>query len=206
MASRTDSTKRASTAAGPRFELPALDFKFGSLTEGTNIPPPLPSPIQEEAGPTPPDTPKDGNHKANGSRESAFPKVSTTAGVKRRAEDNPASPTLSSRPGSIRRLFSRSLLNAAYVEGEEGSKTARPPSRGGASVADSRKIKRSSGWLSRFRSSDSKHSGPLSPPLTDDKKPSGPPPPMIPELAVFKTKGDTKGDDGFGSDLFKNIK
>ncbi|EMR69665.1 hypothetical protein UCREL1_3305 [Eutypa lata UCREL1] len=44
-----DSTK---SPTAKRFELPVLDFKFGSLTEGTNIPAPLPSP-KEEAPPPP---------------------------------------------------------------------------------------------------------------------------------------------------------
>ncbi|KAK0669577.1 hypothetical protein QBC41DRAFT_106998 [Cercophora samala] len=197
--------KPANGTATKRFELPALDLKFGALTDGTDIPPPLPSPIREEAVPTPPDTPKEAV-KTNGTATAAaapVPPIATTAGVKRPAEDNPASPTLSARPGSIRRLFSRGLLNSAYVEGEEANKkTSRPPSRDASSVAGSRKVKRSSGWFSRFRSDKT----PLSPPATDEKKPTGPPPPMIPELTELKSTDDTKDEDGFGSDLFKDIK
>ncbi|KAK0723815.1 hypothetical protein B0T21DRAFT_293743 [Apiosordaria backusii] len=212
MSSKKDTpaaAKPANGTASKRFELPALDLKFGALTDGTDIPPPLPSPIREEAVPTPPNTPKE-TVKTNGNAAAVAATVApitttTTAGVKRPAEDNPASPTLSARPGSIRRLFSRGLLNSAYAEGEEANKKAsRPPSRGASSVADSRKIKRSSGWFSRFRSD--KHATPLSPPATDEKKPTGPPPPMIPELTELKSKADTKDDDDFGSDLFKNIK
>ncbi|KAK4682873.1 hypothetical protein QC764_120050 [Podospora pseudoanserina] len=217
MPSKKDTAAAAKPANGTatkRFELPALDLKFGALTDGTDIPPPLPSPIREEAVPTPPDTPKEAI-KSNGNTTAAaaaavaaaapVPPIATTAGVKRPAEDNPASPTLSARPGSIRRLFSRGLLNSAYVEGEgvEASKrTSRPPSRGASSVADSRKVKRSSGWFSRFRSDKT----PLSPPATDEKKPTGPPPPMIPELTELKSSDDAKDEDGFGSDLFKDIK
>lgn len=36
-----------STTTSQRFELPALELKFGSLTDGTDIPPPLPSPKEE---------------------------------------------------------------------------------------------------------------------------------------------------------------
>ncbi|KAK4162454.1 hypothetical protein QBC43DRAFT_215119 [Cladorrhinum sp. PSN259] len=202
-----DSTVNKSVGTGAvgskRFELPALEFKFGSLTDGTNIPPPLPSPIPEEAVPTPPDTPKDRPAAANGKTDAVKPQVSTvTTGVKRPAEEYPASPTLSSRQGSIRRLFSRNLLNKAYENGEEVSTAnVRPPSRGAASVSDSRRAKRSSGWFSRLRGND-KHVSPLSPPLAEEKEPSGPPPPMIPELAEIKAKED----ESFGSDLFKNIK
>ncbi|KAI1472512.1 uncharacterized protein F4812DRAFT_15695 [Daldinia caldariorum] len=40
----------AATSSAKRFELPALDFHFGSLTDGTDIPPPPPSPpsLKEE--------------------------------------------------------------------------------------------------------------------------------------------------------------
>ncbi|KAK3991187.1 hypothetical protein QBC44DRAFT_368226 [Cladorrhinum sp. PSN332] len=202
-----DSTVTKSVGTGAagnkRFELPALEFKFESLTDGTNIPPPLPSPIPEEAVPTPPDTPKDGPATTNGKTDAAKPQVNTsTTGVKRPAEESPSSPTLSSRPGSIRRLFSRTLLNKAYENGEEMSTTSvRPPSRGATSVVDSKRTKRSSGWFSRLRGGD-KHASPLSPPLAEEKKPSGPPPPMIPELAEIKAKEDAS----FSSDLFKNIK
>jgi hypothetical protein len=220
MPSRTNTTVAPTgTTAPKRFELPALDFKFGSLTDGTDIPPPLPSPIQEEAAPTPPDTPKaeqekqEGTGATNGAVKTASPNSQlsnvSTAGTKRRAEDGPASPTLSNRPGSIRRLFSRNLLNTAYANGDEPAQEGRPQSRGTSSVADSRKTKRSSGWFGRLRSNDnapSKPATPLSPPATDDKKPRGPPPPKIPELSELNSKLGIQSDDTFGSDLFKNIK
>ncbi|KAK4227535.1 hypothetical protein QBC38DRAFT_364054 [Podospora fimiseda] len=199
-----DSTATKSTGTGAvgskRFELPALEFKFEPLTDGTDIPPPLPSPIPEEAVSTPSETPKDGLTATNGKTDAVKPQVDTvTTGVKRPAEDSPASPTLSSRPGSIRRLFSRTLLNKAYENGEEAKTTnARPPSRGAVSVVDSsRRAKRSSGWFSRLRGGDKNVS-----PLTEEKKPSGPPPPMIPELTEIKAKEDVS----FSSDLFKDIK
>jgi hypothetical protein len=198
-----------------RFELPALNLKFGSLTEGTDIPPPPPSPIQEEAGPTPPDTPglnqqkQEGTGAANGKPKAASPhsQVSSisTAGTKRRLEDGPASPTLSSRPGSIRRLFSRGLMNSAY-NGDDGE---RPQSRSGHGVVDSRKAKRSSGWFGRLRSNESVPSTPatpLSPPATEEKKPMGPPPPMIPELSELNSKLGLQNDSSLGEDLFNNIK
>ena len=57
MPARTKSiTKGKSGTAAPakKFELPALKFNFESLTEGTDIPPPPPSPKVL----TPPATPK----------------------------------------------------------------------------------------------------------------------------------------------------
>ncbi|KAL2023536.1 hypothetical protein VTK56DRAFT_2144 [Thermocarpiscus australiensis] len=226
----TTTTKPVGTVTSKRFELPALEFKFGSLTDGTDIPPPLPSPVEQEAVPTPPDTPNDdtkqpeGPNTTNGHPDAASPRsqLSNTSkgGTKRPAEDNPASPTLSARPGSIRRLFSRSLLNAAHTdEAPSGSSPdgGRPPSRGGSSVADSRKAKRSSRWFGRLLLSDggdaakpasSGGGSPLSPPATQDEKtkPAGPPPPMIPELSELKSKLGIQSEGGFGDDLFKDIK
>ncbi|KAK4453500.1 hypothetical protein QBC34DRAFT_208614 [Podospora aff. communis PSN243] len=217
MPSRTNSTSVKPMGAVPvkRFELPALEFKFASLTDGTDIPPPLPSPIEEEPLPkTPnPETKDDAKPAhliaANGSADPSSPgsKLSktSTGAVKRSAEDYPASPTLSARPGSIRRLFSRNLLSSAYANGEEGADGGRPPSRSANSVADSRKAKRSSGWFSRLSRSDSKRS--IAPAMspTEEKKDTGPPPPMIPELREIKEKLAVE-DVEFGSDLFKNIK
>jgi hypothetical protein len=219
MSSQTDTAAPTGTASAKRFELPALDLKFGSLTDGTNIPPPLPSPIQEEAAPTPPDTPN-GAQAKQGAKDAANGKSNTvspdsqpssiiTAGIKRRAEDGPASPTLSNRPGSIRRLFSRNLLNTAYSNVNENGQDGRPQSRSGSSVADSRKAKRSSGWFGRLRNTEPAPSSavtPLSPPVTDEKKPTGPPPPMIPELNELNTKLGIQADNTFGGDFFKNIK
>lgn len=225
----------AASAKSPtslKFELPALDFQFGSLTEGTDIPAPLPSPIQET--PTPPKTPLAGEDKENNTN----PKPSSdeagtsakassegnnnlngtiiTKGLKRPADDTPLSPALSSRQGSIRRLFSRNFLNNTYEEGEapaNGSGTAnggRPVSRSNTSILDEKKAKRSSGWFRRLRpssaASDSSpgRAGSIYQEVT---KPAGPPPPMIPEFSTDGPKLDF-GDQGSlgGDDLFKNIK
>jgi hypothetical protein len=214
MPSQIDTAAPTGTISTKRFTLPALDLKLGSLTDGTDIPPPLPSPIQEEAAPTLPDTakgaqPQKSKDAANGKSNTVSPNSRTssiiTAGTKRRAEDGPASPTLSNRPGSIRRLFSRNLLNTAYGNVNESAQDGRPQSRGGASMADSKKARRSSGWFGRLRNTEPTPT-PLSPPATDEKKPTGPPPPMIPELNELNTKLGIQADNTFGGDFFKNIK
>ncbi|KAJ4298605.1 hypothetical protein N0V88_003635 [Collariella sp. IMI 366227] len=207
----------ATTNTRKRFELPALDLKLGSLTDGTDIPPPLPSPIQEESDSSPADT-TDTEAKEQAetiaskskpvatSPHSQLSSVSTT-GSKRRADDGPLSPTLSHRQGSIRRLFSRGLLNTSYANGHNTGHDGRPESRG--SVIDSRKTKRSSGWFGRIRSNESlplQPPTPRSPPPVLNEKPAGPPPPMIPELGELNSKLGIANDTGFGSDLFKNIK
>ncbi|KAK1977843.1 hypothetical protein LZ30DRAFT_784577 [Colletotrichum cereale] len=230
----------STTGVSKRFELPKLDFKFGSLTEGTNIPPPLPSPVQEV--PTPPQTPRVSetkesdsavkakvNDKTNGHAAAGVPgSPTTTNGTKGFPEDTPLSPALSSRQGSIRRLFSRTLLNQAYAEGEShpnanGGPPSRPMSRSAGSIADEKKTKRTSGWFKRLRSSEtsppqkrssivyehpnisetSSHtsSKPQAPPVAQ-----GPPPPMIPELSALQAKVDLTDGGSLGDDLFKNIK
>jgi hypothetical protein len=220
MPTRTNSTtvkpamvKPAGAATGKRFELPLLDFKFGSLTEGTDIPPPPPSPIREERLKTPKEEGEKAksaaNGKANGTSDTS-PQSNTsksTGGTKRPANDNPASPTLSARQGSIRRLFSKNLLNNAYQEGENPSDVQRPESRT-STVTETKKVKRSSGWFSRLRTSESagnKRASVVASPATPEKKrPAGPPPPMIPELSELKNYSAQEG--GLSGDLFKDIK
>jgi len=215
----SSSVPHSDVTKAKRFELPALDLKLGSLTDGTDIPPPLPSPIQDKAAPTPPDTPsvqqseRTATGETNGQPKTVTPHSQTSdasaGGTKRRAEDGPASPTLSSRPGSIRRLFSRGRLNNAYANGNDPSQAERPKSRGGSSIADSRKARRSSGWFGRLRGNDSvpyQPATPLSPTATEEKKPMGPPPPMIPELSELNSKLGIQNDNTLGDDLFKNIR
>lgn len=212
---------RVNDSASSRFELPALDLNFGSITDGTDIPPPPDSPVQKES--TPPKTPvattKATTQATPVAKDEAAvaPKQTTSngklAGTKRPADDIPPSPTASARPGSLRRLFSRNTLNNTYAEGQQqsnGNGTAvgsvqRPMSRSGSSFLDERKSKRSSGWFKRLTGDGA--TGRRSSLMLDESspaaqnKPSGPPPPMIPELKEFE-----KEDTGFGSDLFKNIK
>lgn len=211
-----------------RFELPALNLDFGSITDGTNIPPPPDSPVEKKV-PTPPQTPpaktpvkeevkettKTQDAKA---AESIATANGNLAGTKRPADDIPPSPTASPRPGSLRRLLSRTMLNNSYAEAPQSNGTAgtagtaasvtgpasRPISRSGGSVMDERKSKRSSGWFRRLTGDNSNkrssvmYEQPSAPTTT---RPSGPPPPMIPELKELE-----KEETGFGSDLFKNIK
>ncbi|KXH60452.1 hypothetical protein CSAL01_11091 [Colletotrichum salicis] len=228
------------SAGSKRFELPKLDFKFGSLTEGTNIPPPLPSPVQEV--PTPPQTPRVSETKDSGSavkekvenktngHAAAVPgSPATTNGTKGFSDDTPLSPAASSRQGSIRRLFSRTLLNQAYAEGETQSAHNRPMSRSQGSIIDEKKSKRSSGWFKRLRTSESsppqkrssvvyEHPNVSETSSQTQSKPQipqaqaqasqvqGPPPPMIPELSALQARLDVGDGGSLGDDLFKNIK
>lgn len=198
-----------------RFTLPALNFHFDSLTDGTSIPAPLPSPVQEV--PTPPKTPSPedvemkeaavtGAH-TNGSDTS--PKSDTTgstvAALKRPIGEGPTSPTYSSR-GSLRRYLSKSLLNTTYDEqgANGGPGGSRPPSRTASVITGERKSKRGTGWFRRLRSSESSNKrnsvAQFEQVPVEVKK--GPPPPMIPELSSW----ESKVDPAIGDDLFNEIK
>ena len=208
-----------STATSHRFELPALDLKFGSLTDGTDIPPPAPSPKEEVMPPPPKVVAKEGEKEnvevqqpkveANGTTNGTSPRkpditVTTKVGVKRTADEVPLSPALSSR-GSLRRLISKTFLNHAYDEqgSPTGQNVSRPPSRTASVLAEEKKAKRSSGWFRRLRSHDSANDDKPAHSQFEslNKKPTGPPPPMIPELSALETKVDTH----LGDDLFKGI-
>ncbi|KAJ2905993.1 uncharacterized protein MKZ38_003476 [Zalerion maritima] len=197
-----------------KFELPALDFQFSSLTEGTDIPAPEPSPVLEI--PTPPKTPKPENKEAKTNRHQSSPTSnadSSNAGVKRPHDDVPVSPSLSSH-GSIRHLISKTLLNNSYVNGEHdatGEHPSRPESRATTVGASEKKSRRASGFFRKLRGGDREQKrasvavakteeNPVSPP-----KPKGPPPPMIPELSALESKVDVSDRGSLGGDLFKNI-
>lgn len=207
-----------------KFQLPALDFKFGSLTEGTDIPPPLPSPIQEEP-PELPKTPKltleDVAKPATAIGGTQTSPEALKNGLKRSAEATlPGSPTSSKGPASIRRLFSRNRLNEAYHAnggtdvGEALS--PRPQSQSNASIATNGQPKRASGWFRRLRGSEGLENKRASrvflptdnskPPATPTKS-TGPPPPKIPEIKALGSKVELGSDlSSLGTDLFKDIK
>lgn len=231
MPSRTSTATATAVKAPPlkRFELPALEFKFASLTEGTDIPPPPPSPVVEV--PTPPATPpveeeaKKPTTAPNGTTATDKP----VNGIKRSASNagssNPASPTLSSRPGSIRRLISRTLLSTSYAEGgsngaavngttaTNGIKTTVNANgntvlahANGSGVnrqtigrSSSSASRRGSGWFRRLRSSEGAGVNKRASMIEDPRRLAGPPPPMIPEV-------DIKEEATLGSDWIREIK
>lgn len=192
-----------------KFQLPALDLKFGSLTEGTDIPPPPPSPKEEDPSAS---AQQQQQQQSVGNKSSATNNgTQTTPDVQRNGINSAATPlSPKGRAPSIRRLFSRNKLSEAYhanaapITGD--SMFPRPVSQSNASIATDGQPKRSSGWFRRLRGSDgiesrrsskffsSENTKPIS--STAQK-----PPPMIPEI-----KGDDGGSLGsLGSDLFKDI-
>ncbi|KKA30952.1 hypothetical protein TD95_001326 [Thielaviopsis punctulata] len=191
------------TPALKRFELPALNFKFEPLTAGTNIPPPLPSPVQETAPVLP-------AAKTPTAATKSAAKPAPAPAARPATRDAPMSPGTAARHGPLRRLLSRSFMTHAYADDNKVSTTslvssvARPDSRSAGSVTDEKKAKRRSGWFQRLRSSDTMAK--RSSLIFDEPKKTGPPPPMIPELSTVETKIDlgnagTISDESFFSGL-----
>ncbi|KAH8162565.1 hypothetical protein CIB48_g5681 [Xylaria polymorpha] len=201
------STQPAPASNG--FQLPALNLTFGSLTDGTDIPPPLPSPKEEEQQPPPPPPvqpettvkKEEKEEKAEDQQPKAEPANGATNGTTPRKPDI----AITTNIGLNALRTSKSILNHAYDEQGSiiGQGISRPPSRTTSLLAEDKKAKRSSGWFRRLRSHDTGNDGrPASLQLESvSKKPSGPPPPMIPELSALETKVDTN----LGDDLFKGI-
>ncbi|KAL3954816.1 hypothetical protein ACCO45_010379 [Purpureocillium lilacinum] len=162
--SPTMPSRLSNGASHTKFELPALNLDFGSITDGTNIPPPPASPVQEV--PTPPQTPP-----ADKKEPAAIAKVKPEAAVPNGTPNGTDKPVTSTPPNE-----GRSPLTA------NGSVTnlARPESRGASSVVDDRKSKRSSGWFRRLRGGDPKRSSLIfedaasTISVPSPKKPSGP--------------------------------
>ncbi|KAI1812174.1 hypothetical protein GGS20DRAFT_43413 [Poronia punctata] len=234
MPAKTSKNGVAATQTTPikRFELPALDLKFGSLTEGTDIPPPPPSPKQEQPlpqiktpakedapeqteekpKPKPEETkPKEANGTANGTTPGKPDMtIHTNIALKRSAEEVPLSPVPSSR-GSIRRLISKTLLNHAYDD--QGPTTghlySRPPSRTASLLADEKKAKRSSGWFRRLRAHDNaalehNNNNNKAPSIRFEEVSTKPAGPPPPMIPELSAL-ETKVDTKIGDDLFKSI-
>ncbi|KAI0467470.1 hypothetical protein F4859DRAFT_245691 [Xylaria cf. heliscus] len=146
-----------SAPASSRFQLPALNLTFGSLTDGTDIPPPLPSPKEEQPPPVQPkETVKSenpvkkevvakkeekeekvedqqpkaepANGATNGTTTPRKPDIAITTNVGlKRPADEVPVSPVPSSRGSLRRLISKSLLNHAYDD--QGSPTGQATSR-----------------------------------------------------------------------------
>ncbi len=209
-------------SASRRFELPQLTPINYSLTDGTSIPPPPDSPIEEhvpassakaDASENSPSAP------ANGQSATATNGVYEGRGRTDAHDNPPMSPASSTRQGSIRRFLSRKSLNANYTNGtntnasqEDLAGVDRPESAMSfASQRPSLAKKKSGSWFKRLGSSNGSKRTSV---IYEEKKPvpapvvrMGPPPPKLPELNQLKAK-ITEDDGGSlgADDLFKNIK
>lgn len=132
-----------------RFELPAL-APLESLTQGTNIPAPPDSPIEEKPPATFPVS-------AQQSTTSPASKTSINTNNENRSPNSnnlepPVSPT-STKPSSIRRFLSRKSLNQSYNNGNASveSLSTRPESPATFSTNNSGTKRKSRGnWLRRL--------------------------------------------------------
>ncbi|UKZ82185.1 hypothetical protein TrVFT333_009969 [Trichoderma virens FT-333] len=183
------SSQHKKAATGSRFVLPALNLNFGSITDGTDIPPPPESPIEPN---TPSKTSK-GSNESTETNDKTATAYENKVGVRSVAENAPPSPAASD---SITQESGRSIVNAY-----------RPASQSGSSAVDSEKTRRASGWFKRLRSGDNQSRRrssllgleqhiPAAAKLTSDK-----PPPKIPQLVHLESDKGT-----FGSNLFDHIK
>lgn len=211
---------RANGKPNGRFELPQLTPVNYSLTEGTDIPPPPDSPIEEEKAPAPPpvgDKPTE-QATANG------PTVSTTKAngiydgrgrTSNADHEPPLSPASTTRPGSIRRFLSRRSLNSNYTNGNGSRSTDDLHGAGERPGTSLTQPKRSTSWFRRLGSSSTGTTGGnrtsvvyenSNPPTVDKPEKKGPPPPKLPELNQLKAKiaDDDEGSLG-GGEMFKNI-
>ena len=196
-----------------RFELPALAPINFNLTDGTNIPPPPDSPIE--------DTPLAPKPAAQ------TPPIATNGEIRQRSNANgeydgrgrtssydipPLSPASTTRPSSIRRFLSRKSLNANYNNGtttntsnEDLTGIGRPDSPSSFFGSRPDAPKKSGSWFRRLGSSN--RTSVIYENKPEVKKvPMGPPPPKLPELNQLKSKVSEGDQGGFGGeDLFKNI-
>lgn len=192
-----------------RFELLALSPINYSLTEGTSIPPPPDSPVEEtppapappkpvEKASRPPPVDTNGNGAFDGRGRST---VTTIA--------SPMSPTSSvRRPSSIRNFLARKSLAPGDGSNYDGSadEFERPDSPASFRSGGPNLVKKKS-WFRRLSSvprSGTVYENEQEPEQT---RPAGPPPPMLPELNELKAKIPEGDDGGFGGEsLFKNIR
>lgn len=211
-----------------RFELPQLTPVNFSLTDGTNIPPPPDSPVEEKA---PPVAQPEASNRAPAANGQSAPATNANGVYDGRGRTNatnvsteqPTSPVSSKRPSSIRRFLSRKSLNTNYTNGtnsntsnEDVTMVDRPESAMSfASQRPSTKGKKSGSWFRRFSSNGSppgNHASSSRASIIYEEKQSaprsmGPPPPKLPELSKLKAK-IPENDDGSldAEDMFKNIK
>ncbi|KAK2624849.1 hypothetical protein QTJ16_006042 [Diplocarpon rosae] len=203
-----------------RFEIPQITPINYSLTDGTGIPPPPDSPVEERLH-----VPAAAPASAMGDISCAArhsQSATVTDGYESREHtsfvDTPPMSPSSTRQGSVRRFLSRKSLNTNYTDGttshEDLARIDRPESAMSfASQRPSLAKKKSRNWFKRLGSSNSSkrtsviYEDRKQQPLPQQAAPvpvkKGPPPPKLPELKQFaKGEGGSLGAE----DMFKNIK
>lgn len=191
-----------------RFELPVL-APLDSLTAGTNIPPPEPSPVHEQ----PPETMKPAEVSAlsEGAPIHSNGNGTSKATINRSVAPSIASPTSVKRPASIRRFLSRKSLNDYYENDGIDYSSSRPESPSTFSTVSTRpdNKRRSSSWFSRIMGTDGAERKRTSMVLEEKEEPvakKGPPPPQLPQLNQLKAKVTNKSLDMDPESMFGNIR
>lgn len=195
------------------FQLPQITPINISLTEGTDIPPPPESPIKERSS--------FDDCQSTAADEENPPSLvepttnsSSSQDADEEATYKPLTPPIQSpkkRASSIRKFLSRRSLHANYNnETNYFANQPRPESSlsyTSASTCFSNGKKRNFSWMGRFSGTGDSFLRKRTSIVIEEKiliEPS-PPPPMLPQLSQFKAT-ISELDEGFGEDLFKNIK
>jgi hypothetical protein len=191
-----------------RFELLALAPINYSLTEGTSIPPPPDSPVEETApAPAPPkpvekvNRPPAVDTSGNGTFDGRGRSTVTST------ISSPMSPTSARRPSSIRNFLARKSLANGDGGNYDGSadEFERPDSAASFRSGGPNLVKKKS-WFRRLSSVPRTGTVYENEHEPEQKRPAGPPPPMLPQLNELKAKIPEDDDGGFGGEaLFKNI-
>jgi hypothetical protein len=179
-----------------------------SLTDGTSIPPPPESPVEEAPPPAAP--PKDVEKAVQP------PSIDTSANgtLNGRGRTSviitaPMSPASTRRPSSIRNFLARKSLlaptngNGMYYDGFTEDMAERPDSVASFRSGGPNLVKKKS-WFRRLSSVPRTNAVYENEP--DQKRPIEPPPPTLPELSQLQAKIPEGDEGGLGGEgLFKNI-
>lgn len=214
--------------ANERFNLPVLG-PLDSLTDGTNIPPPLDSPVSMRTTFLAEVTEPDHNSPPAAQASLHDRDTAPVQGTRGRTQTPPPSPapTSAGRPSSIRRFLSRKSMNFNYNDVADATSPQESPeapgSPGAYSTASERptiKSKRSgSGWFRRLAGGggadmrtlkeEKQRASTLYVPdggLSRTEHVEEKPAPKLPELSQLKAGLGNQENSLDGEDMFKNIR
>ncbi|TQS34435.1 hypothetical protein Golomagni_05183 [Golovinomyces magnicellulatus] len=198
-----------------QYKLPQITPVNISLTEGTNIPSPAESPVDQ----TLPTLEECQSTIADEDSPPSLVEPTTNSISSQEVDEEPTfkklplpTPHSSKRPSSVRKFLSRRSLNANFLnESHETLNVSRPDSSMSymsASKSFSGGKRRNFNWLSRFYGDSTGHGflKKRTSIVIEENVTKEPPVPMLPKLSQFKAM--ILEDDGGlgGEDLFKDIK
>ncbi|CAG8957712.1 hypothetical protein HYFRA_00000047 [Hymenoscyphus fraxineus] len=203
----------------PHFELPAFEPINFSLTDGTDIPPPIESPVEEKPPPPVEEKPLP---------PVAKPQLKADTSLAAANGSMPPPPAPGANGAAKTENIRTSVSDGQNGSFEDLHGIKRPESSLSTMTADrsGSKAKRSSGWFRRFSSTPAPKTAPKIAPKTVQKTvvpqpqpqqplpeperkpvPKGPPPPRLPELNQLKSQIPEDDEGSLGAeDMFKNIR